>query len=180
MGTRLREAREVRQLTAISLAEMVDVTAATVSAYENGHWTPSPEVLAKIVETLNYKTEFFFRTPMCSDDTRQTIFERSRSSTTKSTRRRAQHQRTWLREILQYLDQFVTLPAQNFPPDGLDWFRLGDEAIEESARRTRRHWKLGDGPISNVTLLAEKNGIIVTMLPMNASNLSAFSTLESC
>ncbi len=178
VGSRLREAREVRQLTAVSLAEMVDVTPATVSAYENGHWTPSPEVLAKITETLNFRTDFFFRPGIRLDDTRQTIFERSKSSTTKSTRRRAQHQRTWLREILQYLDQFVTLPAPNFPPDGLDWFRLEDEAIEESARRTRRHWNLGDGPISNVTLLAEKNGIIVTMVPMNARDLSAFSTLD--
>ncbi|MCY4530686.1 MAG: XRE family transcriptional regulator [Chloroflexi bacterium] len=178
VGSRLREAREVRQLTAVSLAEMVDVTPATVSAYENGHWTPSPEVLAKITETLNFRTEFFFRPGIRLEDTRQTIFERSKSSTTKSTRRRAQHQRTWLREILQYLDQFVTLPAPNFPPDGLDWSRLEDEAIEESARRTRRHWNLGDGPISNVTLLAEKNGIIVTMVPMNARDLSAFSTLD--
>ena len=178
VSSRLREAREVRQLTAVSLAELVDVTPATVSAYENGHWTPSPEVLAKIIETLNFRTEFFFRPATRLDDTRQTIFERSRSSTTKSTRRRAQHQRTWLREILQYLDQFVTLPAPNFPPDGLDWYRLDGEAIEESARRTRRHWNLADGPISNVTLLAEKNGIIVTMVPMNASDLDAFSTLD--
>ena len=139
----------------------------------NGHWSPSPEVLARITETLKYRADFFFRPETSPDDARQTIFERSRSSTTKSTRRRAQHHRTWLREILQYLDRFVTLPAPNFPPH-----RLDSEAIEDSAKRTRRHWNLGDGPISNVTLLAEKNGVIVTMVPMNASDLDAFSTWD--
>ena len=177
-GNRLREAREVRQLTAVTLAELVGVTSATVSAYENGHWSPSPEVLARITDTLNYRADFFFRPETNPDDARQTIFERSRSSTTKSTRRRAQHHRTWLREILQYLDQFVTLRAPNFPPDRLDWLRLDGQDIEDSAKRTRRHWNLGDGPISNVTLLAEKNGVIVTMVPMNASDLDAFSTWD--
>lgn len=179
VGSRLREAREVRQLTAGTLSELVDVTPATVSAYENGHWTPSPEVLGKIVETLNYKTEFFFRPEAHGEESRQTIFERSRSSATKSTRRRAQHQRMWLREILHYLNRFVTLPPQNLPPDSQDWIGLSSEAIEDSARRVRRHWNLGDGPISNVTLLTEKNGIIVTMVPMNASDLDAFSIWDN-
>lgn len=179
VGSRLREAREVRQLTAGTLAELVKVTPATISAYENGHWSPSPEVLDRITDILNYRSVFFFRPeddPV--DRARQTIFERSRSSATKSTRTRAQHHRTWLREILQYLGQFATLPAPNLPSGGPDWLRLDGAAIEDSARGTRRHWNLGDGPISNVTLLAEKNGIIVTMVAMNATNLDAFSTWD--
>ena len=178
VGGRLREAREVRQTTAIALAEAVGVTAATLSAYENGHWTPSPESMERIAEILNYRIDFFFRPDTQQSVLRQTVFERSRSSTTKSTRRRAQHQRAWLREILQYLDQFATMPAPNVPPGVQDWFMLDGEDIEEVAKSTRRNWKLGAGPISNVTLLAEKNGIIVTMLPMNAKNLDAFSTWD--
>ena len=52
------------------------------------------------------------------------------------------------------------------------------EYIEDVARQTRRHWNLGDGPISNVTLLTEKHGVIVTMIRMDAPNLDAFSTWD--
>ena len=161
------------------LAQLVGVTPASISAYEHGHWSPRPEALDRIAKTLNYRSTFFFRPeepPLAGDH--QTIFERSRSSATKSTRRRAQHYRTWLREILQYLGQFVTLPDPNVPPAEQHWLRLDGGAIEDSVRRTRRYWNLGDGPISNVTLLAEKNGIIVTMVPMNATSLDAFSTWD--
>ena len=179
VGSRLREAREVRQITASTLADIVEVNPATVSAYENGHWSPSPETLERIAKALNYRLDFFFRPeePALSGD-HQTIFERSKSSATKSTRRRARHRRVWLREILQYLNQFATLPAPNLPVSGLDWQRFDGADIEDFARRTRRHWNLGDGPISNVTLLAEKNGIIVTMVPMNGNTLDAFSTWD--
>ena len=179
VGSRLREARETRQITAGTLAEMLKVSPTSVSAYENGHFSPSPEVLDQISAMLNYKTEFFFRReaePLI--EVEQTIFERSRASATRSTRRRARHYRIWLREILQYLAQFVVLPEPNLPSADHHWFELDDTAIEDSARNTRRYWKLGDGPISNVTLLAEKNGIIVTMVPMNATDLDAFSTWD--
>ena len=179
VGSRLREARETRQMTAVTLAQLLNVTTTSVSAYENGHWSPSPEVFEQIAVKLNYRPEFFFRQetgPLVEIE--QTIFERSRSSTTKLTRRRARHFRTWLREILQYIEQFVTVPAPNVPRAPRHWFELDATAIEDAARNTRRFWNLGDGPISNVTLLAEKNGIIMTMVPMNASDLDAFSTWD--
>ena len=177
VGSRLREAREVRQLTGAALASLIDVTPAGVSAYENGRASPSPEVLSRISTVLNYKLDLFFRPEEASLD--DTVFERSRSAITKSTRRRTRHQRKWLREIILYLDQFAILPEANVPSaDGQDWFTLSSEDIETAARRTRRHWNLGDGPISNVTLLVEKNGVVVAAIPMNARSLDAFSTWD--
>ncbi len=179
VGSKLREARESHQITATTLAQLLTLSATAVSAYENGHYSPTPEVLEKIAKTLNQKIEFFFRQeedPVA--EAHQTIFERSRSSTTISTRRRARHRRKWLREMMQYLDQFVTLPAPNVPSIDQHWLKLDGAAIEDAARNARRFWNLGDGPISNVTLLAEKNGIIMAMVPMNAANLDAFSTWD--
>lgn len=182
VGDRLREAREVRMLTGEALSEMIGMGASTVSSYERGHTSPSPEVLDRISRVLNFRTDFFLR-PLDDGDrsSDHTIFERSRASTTNALRKRARHHRTWLREIIEYLSQFVRLPAPNIPDihDRLDWHSLSCEKIEQVAMDTRRHWNLGDGPISDVTLLAEKNGVIVTMIPMNARNLDAFSTWDS-
>ena len=179
IGVRLKEARESRQLTGAALAELVGVSTGGISAYERGNSSPSPNVMDKLCQALNFKVSFFTR-PLdseCKNDSEHIIFERSRQSATKSTRQRARHHRTWLREIVQYLDQFVRLPEPNIPDlDYIsDWLAITDDDIESSARDTRRHWNLGNGPISNVTLLAEKNGVIMSVIPMNARNLDAFS-----
>ncbi len=177
VGSRLREAREVRQITGTALSELIGVTAAAISMYERGHTSPSPEVLYRIASVLNFKSSFFLRP---EDKHEQTVFERSRSSTTKSTRQRARHQRAWVREIVRYLTRIVSLPEPNVPVGGhaTPWRAISDEDIEGTARSARRHWNLGDGPISDVTLLAEKHGIIVTMITMNARNLDAFATWD--
>ena len=181
VGSRLREAREARQMTGGALSELIGITASAISSYEKGHTSPSPDVLERITRALNFKTAFFLRPEESqANSSAQTIFERSRSSTTKATRKRARHHRTWLREIVQYLTRFVRLPKPNVPKVRLDanWLAMSEEDIEDAARDGRRHWNLGDGPISDVTLLTEKHGIIVTMIAMNANNLDAFSTWD--
>ena len=181
VGSRLREAREARLLRGGDLAEMVGVTKSAISSYERGHSSPSPEVLDRIAQSLNFKYGFFLRPQEDTGDSRpQTVFERSRTSATKLTRMRARHRQGWLREIVQYISEFVELPAPDLPHVESDsyWPSLSPEDIEGIARKTRRWWKLGDGPISNVTLLAEKHGAIVTMVRMDAPNLDAFSTWD--
>ncbi len=172
IGSRLREARETRQMSSAGLAELVGVTPQGMSQYEHGHNTPSPDVLTRLVKVLRFKVEFFFRP---KDEAEQTIFERSRSSATKATRQSARHRRAWLRDIVRYLEQFVHLPEVKVPEHKEAWLRVSDEDIETVAQDVRREWRLGDGPISNVTLLVENHGVIVTLMPMNADHLDAFS-----
>ena len=180
VGSRLREAREARQFTAIVLAELVGSTSSAISSYEKGHTTPSPAVLDRLSTSLNFKHEFFFR----PEEGRGwgTIFERSKAATTKSARKRAQHRLTWLADTLRYLEQFVKLPSADIPSviTRRGWLSLSDAEIEGIATSTRRHWKLGDGPISNMTLLAENHGTIVVQMEMGTTQLDAFSTWENC
>lgn len=180
-GARLREAREARQLTATALAELIGVTTSAISSYEKDHNSPSADVLEKISTQLRLKTEFFLR-PMEDESitASETIFERSKSTATKATRLRARHRRIWLRESLQYLTGFVKLPEPDVPDlgEGRNWMVASGEKIELAALTTRQHWRLGEGPISNVTLLTENNGVIVTSFAMNAANLDAFSTWD--
>jgi Zn-dependent peptidase ImmA (M78 family)/transcriptional regulator with XRE-family HTH domain len=181
VGQRLREAREARQMTAIVLAELSGITSSAISSYEKGHTTPSPGVFDRLCSSLNFKPAFFFR-PMedANWNMDRTVFERSRAATTKMARMRARHRLTWLYETLQYLGQFARLPDADIPM--IDhrggWRSMSDEAIEETAKATRRHWRLGDGPISNMTLLAENHGVVVANMEMGTPKLDAFSTWD--
>ncbi len=58
VGSRLREAREARQMTAVALSELIGVTPSGISLYERGHNSPSPDVLQRITATLKFKNEF--------------------------------------------------------------------------------------------------------------------------
>ena len=178
VGARLREAREARQMTAVALAEITSLTSAGISSYENGRYHPTADVLDQLCAALNMKPEFFFR-PSGPDatDVCNAVFERSRTSATKSARRRARHRQTWIRETVQHLETFVAIPAHNIPDIGYKdkWRTWGDAEIEDMATEARRYWKLGDGPISDMTLLVENQGVVVALMDMGTNKLDAFS-----
>ncbi|MBI4305012.1 MAG: ImmA/IrrE family metallo-endopeptidase [Chloroflexi bacterium] len=180
VGARLREAREARGLTAISLAELLRVTRSAVSYYETGATSPQPEVMERMVSVLNVKPDFFFR-PVAEGEDIEPVFYRSMASATKEARLRGQRRYRWLKEIVAYLRQYVSLPRVNFP--GLDvgdkWKTLSPTDIEIAATDVRRFWRLGDGPISDVMLLAENNGAIATRLEMGTAALDAFSAWDA-
>jgi Zn-dependent peptidase ImmA (M78 family)/DNA-binding XRE family transcriptional regulator len=174
-GARLREARESRGLNGIALADLIGVKRQSISQYENGLQTPSPTVMAKICAVLGFSMQFFLRQPSVEDDA--TIFYRSMSSATKTQRLRAERRYGWLREIVRYLTRFIEFPAVQFPEFDLpsDPVTLTASQIDEFAERTRRHWGLGDGPISNIARLLENKGAIVVRHELGAATLDAFS-----
>jgi Zn-dependent peptidase ImmA (M78 family)/DNA-binding XRE family transcriptional regulator len=175
IGARLREAREARGLTAISLAELLGVSRQAVSQYENDLQTPHPEVMRKIEQTLNLPVQFFWR-PVAEPRKRK-IFYRSMSAATKAARERAERRYEWLEEIVSFIREYLELPKVNFPvfdvPENPNL--ISHEMIEDLAIQARRFWKMGDGTISNVVWLAENNGAIVTRTALGADTLDAFS-----
>lgn len=176
-GPRLREAREARGLSAISLSELANVSAQAIYQYENGRRSPSPDVLDKIAAATNLSPAFFLLTER--EEGRETVFYRSMSTTTKGARNRAQHRSTWLRDIVDYLADFVELPEVNFPeldvPD--DPILLSDNEIEQAADDVRAYWRMGNGPIANMVLLLENQGAILARDRLGADSLDGLSYL---
>ncbi len=175
-GKRLTHAREARGVTQRSLADMINISHTAISLYEKGQRSPSSDILKKIAKNLNFPMHFFLLNDVSRVST--TIFFRSMSSATKTARLRATRRYEWLLNIVRYLQEFVTLPNVNFPR--FDHFHaevasISDEVIEDIADRTRKHWGLGFGPISNVTWLLENNGAIVVRQELGARTLDAFS-----
>lgn len=52
IGSRIREIRETKKMTATDLAKLADMTAATLSRIENGAASPNIKTLIKISEVL--------------------------------------------------------------------------------------------------------------------------------
>lgn len=175
VGSRLREAREVRGLTAVALSEIVNVSPQAISQYEKSRSSPSPEVLRSIAVAVNLP-EHFFLMPDHSFD-RGTIFYRSMSSATKAARARAERRFTWLRRIVRYLSEFVELPTSNFPALAVsaDPLQLSDDEVEAAADEVRRFWHMGDGPIANMVLLLENHGAVLARDRLGAETLDGLS-----
>lgn len=176
-GQRLREAREARGLSAISLSEVAAVSAQAIYQYENGRRSPSPDVLEKIAVATNLSPAFFLLPDRPEANT--PIFYRSMSTATKAARSRARHRFTWLQDIVAYLSDYVALPDANFPELGLpeDPMLLSDSEIEQAAEDARRYWRMGDDPIANMVLLLENQGAVVARDRLGAESLDGLSQL---
>lgn len=176
VAARLTEAREARGLSKTALAECIGVTRQTITNYENATHTPERKALLDLADHLNVPPTFFL-SPATHRE-RNTIFWRSLASATKSSRTRALRRYEWLKDIADYLNQFVVLPDENVPDyslQGDDLLALSEVEIEALADRTRLYWGLGKGPISDVVLLLENNGTIVCRDELRANKLDAFS-----
>lgn len=177
IGERLKQGREARGLSVIALAELLGITRQAISSFETGGSTPQPDTLEEIANKLNLPVAFFM-TPI-KDQKPHAVFFRSMCAATKYDRGRGYNRINWLAEfIVPYLQQFVVFPKINAPNVILpkDPLHLTEDEIEDIATKVRRDWGLGDGPISNVVLLFENNGFIITRMELESSTLDAFST----
>ena len=175
IGARLREAREARGMTAPSLADILGVSRQAISQYESDQQSPRPEIMEKLPGVLNVKPRFFFRPTDIAD--RAPLFFRSLSAATKVARLRAQHRQEWLHRVIRFAEGIVELPLPNLPSLELpeDPLQISTSMVEDAAIRVRRYWGLGDGAISDVVLLLENNGVVVSRGELWSQHLDAFS-----
>jgi Zn-dependent peptidase ImmA (M78 family)/transcriptional regulator with XRE-family HTH domain len=175
VGARLTEAREAHGLTQIALADLLHVTRQAVSQYESGDASPAPDAMRRISEKLDLPIRFFLERPR--DRAHGTKFFRSMKSTTKTARMRAARRFDWLLDVVDYVGSWIRFPTVSVPDfhPPSDPAVITNDSIAEFARETRSHWGLGPGPISNVTWLMEKCGIIVSRYGLGADELDAFS-----
>lgn len=163
-------------MSAPALAELVEVSSQAIYQYENGRSSPSGEVLAALSKAVNLPEAFFLLPPRSRDHS--TIFYRSMASATKSARRRAERRFAWFHDIVDYVSEFVELPTSNLPALNLaaDPLLLSDAEIEEAAEEVRRLWRMGEGPIANMVLLLENQGVFVARDRLGAEKLDGLST----
>lgn len=180
IGKKLKEAKEARGLNGTSLAELVGVSRQSISKYEKGDQSPNPEVLQRLSDVLQVPINYFISPRMRSVDKTSPIFYRSMSAATLTERLRAQQRYVWLQDIVAYLFPLIEFPNVNLPDFDIpsDPYMITNQLIEQVAIELRKFWKIGMGPISNLTWLLENNGIIVGSYSLEAETLDAFSQFQ--
>jgi Zn-dependent peptidase ImmA (M78 family)/transcriptional regulator with XRE-family HTH domain len=176
-GAKLREAREARQLTGVSLAEIAGITSAMISQYEHGTRTPQPEVLERLARGLNLPIAFFLESDSAPEDDSPLTF-RSLSAATKAARTKEDRRFRWHGKATRYISSFVHLPPVTFPNWNLpvDPTELDNDTIERAANQLRRYWNLDEEPIPDVVELLEGHGAVVVRYELGAHELDAYSS----
>lgn len=179
VGERLTEARQAFGLTKVALAEMLGVSPAAVSQYENGPASPRSDVMDRLCEKLSFPRAFFLRPPMVDDA--DPVFWRSNASATQIARERSSPRLRWLKEIRAYHGDFFDFPKLALPtfavPD--DFRELTSKQIENYAQQCRDWWGFGLGPIPDLLLELENSGVLTARVHVAADTLDAFSQWSS-
>ena len=148
-ATRLKDARLLRELTQPELADLIGVTKQAISQYENGVVVPRGDIIIDMAESLNMPLSYFSMEE--SNNIKTPIFFRSRKTSRKKTREKYTVYIHWVIDIYTYINNLLTLPKVNVLRKCQEYYSL-DEIIM-IANELRQHWGLGNGPISNLTLL---------------------------
>ena len=165
---RLILARKRRRLTAKALADIIGISAITVSRWENGNTVPEDATLNLISKALGFPSAFF----LCDDIDEMTPEAASfRSLTSMSAKERDS---ALAAGAFAYL--FSDWIAQRFNLPSTDLPNLSSQADPETgAHIVRQEWGLGNQPISSMIKLLESKGVRVFSLAENTKNVDAFS-----
>lgn len=166
-GKRLAVARQRKGYTRPELADLLGVTPRTIGGWEAGTTSVPVERQAAIASVLGFSKDFFRLGPPASVGINAVSF---RSLSRKSATQRD--------AALAMCDLAVDLAAwldQRFGRDKVDVPDLSDYTPEVAATLLRRHWSLGNAPISNLTFLLEAKGVRVFGLAENCREIDACS-----
>ncbi|ELK43369.1 MULTISPECIES: helix-turn-helix domain-containing protein [Brevibacillus] len=170
---RLREARLVRGMTISDLAEKIGISKQAISQFELGEHSPKHETVLALINTLKFPKNFFYR-EFKEQYVGNTFFRANATATKKS--KEVQFQKTLLAGyIYEYLSEYIEFPELNVPDSSLclnsEW---DNNSIEQLAEQVRKHWDLGDKPITNIVHLLERNGVIVFSVDTDSEKVDAF------
>lgn len=175
---RIRQARISRRMSISDLSEMLEVSKQLVSQYETGKTSPSMGKLNEISKILKYETSFFYKPIPNNESASSIVFFRSKKTAKVKSKNAAKEKMEIFREIIIYLENFVNLPEPNLPKEVYendDLIPLSMDEIENYAMALRNAWGLGSGPIDNLMVEVQKNGIYVSKISLKLEKIDAFS-----
>ncbi len=179
-GERLTEARIARGLTQLEVSELSGISRQSLSNYEKNKQTPQGEALGSLVRSLNIPATYLQK-PL-SPQSPDPIYFRSKANLAQKEWNKAKVKLSWFEDFYSYLNEVVNFVPANIPLH-LDisnrYKSVTDDEIEDIAIAVREYWELGLGPISDLTLLMENNGIIIINMPLNVKAEDAFSQWQS-
>lgn len=169
-GEQLKKARVYRGYTVGELAELSGYQRQTISMYENGKSTPIDiSVIMNLSRVLNFPPQFF--TDQSFKLSSGSTYFRALLTTNKKYRNQQEQKMEFVAALYSFIQEYVDFPELNLPEIPCD------VSPEEAAGILRKHWGLGDRPISNLIYTVEENGIIVTSFKTETDDVDAFSKM---
>jgi Zn-dependent peptidase ImmA (M78 family)/transcriptional regulator with XRE-family HTH domain len=166
--SRLTLARNRRGLTKKRLAELIDVSTRSVTAFESGELAPKAINLTRISKVLNFPPSFFEAEDL-PELTAEAVSFRSMSKLPAAQRHSALAAGTIGFALNDWIDARFKLPAPNIP-------KLGPGVDPETAAQVvRAEWNLGEKPIQNLVHLLEVRGVRVFSITQECRELDAYS-----
>lgn len=166
--SRLALARKRRGLTKKGLAELVDVSTRSITAFEAGDIVPKPLTVTRLAEALDFPISFFE-----ADDLEELASEavsfRALSKMAASHRHSALAAGTIACDLHDWIAGRFKLPEPRVP-------KLGPGVDPETAAQVvRAEWNLGEKPIPNLIHLLEVRGVRVFSITQECRELDAYS-----
>lgn len=169
-GSNLRLARLFHGLSLDQVAERAGKTRQYIHKLEVGGAEPTDELANALALALHVAPGWFYARPASMIGEEKVHF-RKLASTKVSTRLTALAKAEMFRRLVDFMDAELTLPLVAFPSIKV----MCAEDVERAAEHCRVAWRLGWGPIANMTRLAEKNGAFVTSFDDISSEIDALS-----
>ncbi|NOX67425.1 MAG: ImmA/IrrE family metallo-endopeptidase [Chlorobi bacterium] len=170
-GDKLRFARMIKGYSLDDLGSILGVTRQNIHKMEVGQ-EPKDNQLSLLSKYLEVKPSFFYSERNTPVEEEQCHF-RSVRSRTKTLTNTIMARAELLDSLIKDIEQHFDLPEFKLPEIIIDLNSLED--IERIAESLRRQWRLGNGPIANITIIVENAGIIVTTMDGADERVDAFS-----
>nr|WP_254638878.1 XRE family transcriptional regulator [Cohnella sp. GbtcB17] len=174
----MTEAREARGMSTVELASLIGISHQAISKFESGKSAPGYETLERLSEILKLPVQFFIKSPSKNTITEaDVVFFRSRAAATVKSKKVHSTSLKWLNEIHEYLEEILEFPNVDIPQlisnEKYEPLEFGD--IDSLSSQVRKHWGLGNGPISDLVLLLEKKGVVAARDTFSSMSIDACS-----
>ncbi|HBR90005.1 MAG TPA: Xre family DNA binding protein [Microbacterium sp.] len=170
-GERLTMARQLAGLKKSHLASLIEMSPASVTAWESGAKQPNRITVAKLALALRVEPQFFGggAPPRVNKP-----HFRSLRSTPQIAQDEAEAYGQFVAEITGMLENAVEFPEISLPDLPVD----PDERSgtpEDVAREAREFFGVSTGPVQHVIRLVERAGVIVVFSEPGVASIDAFS-----
>lgn len=173
-ASRLTLARRRRGLSITALAKQSQISAKSLSEYENEHREPTTETLVRIAEALDFPIEFFERDPTY-DIQPESVSFRARTKTTARQRDVALASAGIAVDLSRWIEEHFHTPAPDVPTLVRFSASTDQRDPETAADMVRARWGLGEKPLGNIIHLLEAHGVRVFSLTGHAAAVDAFA-----
>jgi len=166
-GERVRQVRELLNLTQAELANKINVKQAAIARIESGALTPSESLIQTLAFATGFPVEFFHKDDGPEFPLGSLLFRAHATATVRS-RTEAYRYAQFAFEIAQALAPRVNSPRLKLP-------RLSESPTVAAAITRAQLGLAPETPIPNLVKAAELAGVLILNLPVELAHRDAFS-----